>query len=198
MGLEARSSPLLLSVFLVHMQLSTHGQRRNQLRDHAVAGTATLVLDGADWRATNPSQSPQTINATVPGDILTDLEKAGLIPDPYYNVSWRDPPNVYRWANGTWTFSKTFDYGSVSSSASASSSGSGASASASLVFDGVKMGSRITLNGAEVGITTDQFMRYSFEVAHLLKPTANVLSVSFDPNIDTGGRFMTCTGGCEY
>ena len=162
-------------------------QRRNQLRDHPVAGLATLLLDGSDWLATNPVQAPHSINATVPGDIITDLEHAGLIPDPYVNVSWRDPANVFRWANGTWTFSKTFDY-----------SGGTAGHSATLVFDGIKMGAQITLNGVALGVATDQFLRYTYDVGDLLKSASNVLSLRFEQNIDTGGRFMTCTGGYDW
>ena len=39
-------------------------------------------------------------NATVPGDILTDLQRAGRIPDPYYNTSWLDPTLISAWNNG--------------------------------------------------------------------------------------------------
>ena len=166
---------------------SAEAQRCNQLRDHPVAGVATLLLDGSDWVASNPAQTPQSINATVPGDIITDLEHAGLILDPYFNVSWRDPANVFRWANGTWTFSKSFDY-----------SGGTAGHSARLVFDGIKMGAQITLNGVVLGVATDQFLRYTYDVGHLMKNTANILSLRFEPNIDTGGRFMTCTGGYDW
>ena len=183
---------LILRTFAAHQAVlllldNAEAQRANQLRDHPVAGVATLLLDGTDWLASNPIQSPQAINATVPGDIITDLEHAGLIPDPYFNVSWRDPVNVFRWANGTWAFSKTFDYGD-----------GGAGDSALLVFDGIKMGARITLNDVPLGIATDQFLRYTYDVGHLLKSTGNVLSLRFEQSIDTGGRFMTCTGGYDW
>jgi hypothetical protein len=86
-----------------------------------------------------------------------------------------------------------------------------------LVFDGVRMGAIITLNGVVLGNATDQFMRYSYEVAvtssnnnggaatptagtaqtpaawlHPVGSTAaNTLTVTFGAvlGIDTGGRF---------
>lgn len=64
-----------------------------------------------------------------------------------------------------------------------------------LVFDGIKMGANITLNGQPVGTAVDQFLRYQFDVTKLLKSGTNELSVTFDFEIDVGGRYMACTGG---
>ena len=38
------------------------------------------------------------------------LQRAGSIPDPYWNVTWRNPEYVQKWANGTWSFERHFDY----------------------------------------------------------------------------------------
>lgn len=64
-----------------------------------------------------------------------------------------------------------------------------------LVFDGIKMGANITVNGQPVGIAVDQFLRYQYDVARFLKAGTNELSVTFDFDIDVNGRFMACTGG---
>ena len=46
--------------------------RRGQLRDHPVAGASVHYLDGR-WKAANDA-SGVTIPASVPGDIITDLQ----------------------------------------------------------------------------------------------------------------------------
>lgn len=47
-----------------------------------------------------------TINATVPGDLVTDLQNAGLIGDPLFEVNFR---NSSLWHGRTWTYRTTFD-----------------------------------------------------------------------------------------
>ena len=167
-------------------------QRRDQLRDHPLAGDSVRYLDSTGWRAHN-DHSNMTIAATVPGDIITDLQAAGVIDDPYFNVSWRNPEQVAQWANGTWSFERTFDFPDAVPGGQNSTP-----SSTLLVFDGVKMGAYIAVNGVRIGVTTDQFLRYSFSIGSLLKPTGNVLRVTFDRSIDTGGRFMACTGGYDW
>lgn len=68
-----------------------------------------------------------------------------------------------------------------------------------LVFDGVKMGANVSLNGVPLGLAVDQYLRYEFSLksagAPLLAGTnANVLTVTFDPSLYVNGRFMACTG----
>jgi hypothetical protein len=56
------------------------------LVDHAIAsGIPPLYLDGDGWTATNiggPQEGIPSINATVPGDILSDLQRAGRVNNP--------------------------------------------------------------------------------------------------------------------
>ena len=47
------------------------------------------------------------------------------------------------------------------------------------------MGAQITLNGVALGVATDQFLRYTYDVGDLLKSASNVLSLRFEQNIDT-------------
>ena len=74
------------------------------LRDHPIAsaGTTTFVDSpshmwtastqhppGAGYHADQPQRAPPpglnlTVAATVPGDLLTDLQRAGVIADPWY------------------------------------------------------------------------------------------------------------------
>ena len=73
-----------------------------------------------------------------------------------------------------------------------------------LVFDGVKMGAKIALNGKELGEVNDQFLRYAFplDVADLVSTAdsgaTHELTVAFDTSIDCGGRWMACTGGWDW
>ncbi len=56
------------------------------LVEHPISSSvAPVYLDGNDWslqQLVNGSEHGGLINATVPGDILTDLQRAGRIPDP--------------------------------------------------------------------------------------------------------------------
>jgi hypothetical protein len=42
---------------------------------------------------------------TVPGDLITDLEAAGLVADPYFENNWL---NSSLWSGRLWSYSKTF------------------------------------------------------------------------------------------
>ena len=139
------------------------------LADHLIAGGAPAIsLDGR-WSLRQTSTESQTptptqpqLNATVPGDILTDLQRAGRVKDPYWNITWRDPSFISAWNTGVWTYSKTFPWAPAGAAGGA----------LLLVFDGVKMGAMITLNGAWLGNATDEWRRYVFPLnASQLRPS---------------------------
>jgi len=115
-----------------------------------------------------------------------------VVGDPLYELNFL---NSSAWDAHVWTFSTTF----VAPAARGHGSGAGAGASWMLVFDGVKMGSRVLLDGVPVGNTTDQFLRYVFPVTLGAAPgTRHTLEVVFDPAIDCSGRWMACTGGWDW
>jgi beta-mannosidase len=67
------------------------------------------------------------------------------------------------------------------------------------VFDGIKMGATISVNGQKLGMAEDEYLRYSFPLsAQLLRLGANSVSVTFDDSINVNGRFMACTGGWDW
>ena len=82
----------------------------------------------------------------------------------------KDPSQVQWWNGASYTYSKNF---SVSASKRAA-------ASVRLVLNSVKMGATISVNGHVLGNTTNQFLRYTFEVAPLLSNGQNTLKVRFD------------------
>jgi len=123
-----------------------------------------------------------TIPGKVPGDLISDLYAAGQIGNPYYELNWL---NSSVWDKYAWTYSTTFQ----------------ADAESLLVFDGIKMGAKIKVNGIELGEATDQFLRYTFPLSQpdLLQKGANRLDVTFVGSaLQCHGRWMACTGGWDW
>jgi hypothetical protein len=71
-----------------------------------------------------------------------------------------------------------------------------------LVVEGIKMGASVAVNGITIGNMTNQFMRRIFplpnSILHFHGEQENILTVTFDPEIDTHGRFMACSGGWDW
>ena len=146
-----------------------------------------LTGDGAVWSASSDGVHLPSIR--VPGDVISALSEAGIIADPWHDLTWRDQAG--RWDLVTWTFSTVFE-----------SPPWLANGTTLLVFDSVKMAGDISLNGHSLGAATSQHLRYSWDVTALLSPGKNVLNVTFPPTVgDTrndGGRFQGCSGGWDW
>lgn len=127
-----------------------------------------------------------SIAANVPGDLLSDLYKAGQIENPYYEDNWL--VNSSLWNDNVWTYTTSFD----------SPSSADGEQDHILVFDGVKMGAHVKVNGEDMGDITDQFLQYIFELKSL-KPEGNTLEVIFPgATLECGGRWMACSGGWDW
>ena len=169
------------------------------LRDHPIATSAAPTYLDGQWTASSGASlhgaAPINISvpAWVPGDLLTDLQKAKVIADPWLDTTWLD--NSSLWTEHEWTYTTHF---SVESSAVLDD----ASALQLLVFEGVKMGATVRVNGHIVGVVADQFLRYKFTlgsaVGLLPGPRANRLDVTFAEDVPEDGRFMACTGGWDW
>ena len=152
-----------------------------------------------------PKRSPGStlvLNAaTVPGDIITDLEMAGHIGDPLYELNFK---NATLWGYGVWNYTKTISF--TEENVNRVKGYTAIGSDMVLVFDGIKMGANIYLNGKLLGTANDQFLRYNFSLGQAmatenglpLNVGDNTLVVSFDASIDTAGRFMACTGGWDW
>ena len=167
-----------------------------------VSGLPPVYLDGA-WTATN-GEGSLLIAGSVPGDLITDLERAGALSssDVLYEQTFLPPagsppaPGAPRGRpisdNDTWTFSLSFETPWTQAELAAL-------ADVSLVFDGVKMAASVSLNGASVGAVADMFLRYSFPVKSLLAAgSPNTLSLTFPTSNDDAnaeGRWDSCSGG---
>lgn len=165
--------------------LATSAVAGSDLVNDPIVGTSIMYLDGNQWQASLFDQGERrlTIAATVPGDHITDLERAGIIGDPLYELNFRNS-SFWGEENTLWQYSREFEFPE-----------SNGDEDHMLVFDGVKMGATVSFNGAVLGKVTDQFVRYNYTV----QPTAgkNKLIVTFDET-STGGRFMACTGGWDW
>ena len=180
-------------------------------RDAAIGADSVIYLDGTDWtveylppppppplaglrggppRHNTPSdvRAAVKIGATVPGDLITDLQRAGLVGDPWTNTNFLDQAAAWD-RPGRWRYRHQFKLPP-----------SLAGSSRVLVLDGVKMGARVELDGQLLGVATDQFLRYTFPIlaATTTATTTRVLTVTFDRSIEVLGRFMGSTGGWDW
>ncbi len=152
------------------------------LVDHPIVGDSVTYLDGA-WALNGAGLS---LKGNVPGDLMTDLQTSGAIPDPLFELNWK---NSSLWDDNVWTYSTTFAWNPPSSSGELL-----------LAFDGIKMGANITLNGHLIGTAEDQYLRYVFplKATGFLVSGTNTIAVAFDKHIPVDGRFMACTGGWDW
>jgi hypothetical protein len=178
------------------------------LRDYPIAScTAPTYLDGSAWTASTQqppgfdshhqqNQPPKiniTVVATVPGDLLTDLQRAKVIADPWLDTTWIQ--NSSLWTDHAWTYTTSF---TVSDAVMTHIS------TLLLTFDGVKMGATVRVNGHVLGVLRDQFLRYSFtldtkKMGLLAGAGANRLDITFGVgDVAEDGRFMACTGGWDW
>jgi len=145
------------------------------------------TFQSLDSSSTSWSVSNGTLNfaASIPGDLITDLSRGGVLGDPLYELNFKRN----EWDASTWNYSTTFTLDASFSSSSA----------VWVVFDGIKMVSDISLNGIALGYTQDQFLRYTFDItAALKKGGSNTLVVSFPTGKDQRNseqRWMSCSGG---
>lgn len=149
--------------------------------NNGIIGSSMQSLNG-QWGLANANGSV-SIKGSVPGDLITDLELAGVIGDPLYELNFKTPV----WDHGNWTYTLNFTAEDTSA------------AHSWLVFQGIKMVADISLNGQAVGFAADQFLRYAFDVTGIVKLGAgNTLTVTFPTYSDARNseeRWMSCSGG---
>ncbi|MBQ9789959.1 MAG: hypothetical protein IJW31_10250 [Lentisphaeria bacterium] len=111
------------------------------------------------------------IEATVPGNIELDLQKANLIDNPIPQTR----ENAERWIDITdWTYEKEFDYTGLPNGAN----------QAILSFEGIDTAAEIYLNGEKIYECANMFIEHTIDVTNLLKIGKNSLKVIiFAPEI---------------
>lgn len=110
-----------------------------------------------------------SIPATVPGDLVSDLQASGLIADPLADSNFLNRSAAALWNADGWTYSAEFEATADLLAAS----------DVQLTFESVKAGAMVRLNGCELGQLDTQFMRFAFPVRSLLRLGTNNLSVTF-------------------
>jgi beta-mannosidase len=137
--------------------------------------TAPQTLDlGGTWNlawTAGPDSSPSyatsgaPIEATVPGQVHTDLLAAGLLEDP--DVGLREADQMWI-GHSQWIYSRHFDW-----------NGTPSGDRIELVADGLDTFATVRLNGHEVAVTADQHIGYRWNVANLLTHGENLLEIAF-------------------
>ncbi len=112
---------------------------------HAVAGPRDLA-----------SVEEPAIPAAVPGNVELDLQRAGVIPEPYYGTNIRQlrPYEFYEW----W-YEREFD-------APASMAG----LDWELVFAGLDTFATVWVNGVEVGRSANMLIEHRFDISAAIQP----------------------------
>jgi beta-mannosidase len=106
----------------------------------------------------------QTVAASVPGSIHTDLLAAGLIADPYLD----DHERLQAWIGACdWEYRTTFDWSDEGFD------------HAELVFEGIDTVARVELNGSVIAETRNMHRTYREDVRSLLREGENELTVTF-------------------
>jgi hypothetical protein len=188
---------LLLAAALAAASASAWPAAAPSLRDAPIAGSSPALYldsggaDGVAWTASEPSLGLR-VAATVPGDVISDLQRAGVVPDPYFETAFRD--NRTLWApERAWTL--------AAANVSLPPPGAAPGSSLLLVLESVKSGARVSFNGVALGEATNQFVRYVFELpaaAVRAAPGANAVAVAFDGSLELSGRFMPCSGSWDW
>jgi len=119
------------------------------------------------WKFRQAKPGTKTwLPARVPGCVHTDLLRLKQIPDPF----WGDNERGLQWIEETdWIYRCEF-------SAEAALRGR---KHVDLVFEGLDTLAIIRLNGREIARTANMFTGYRFDVTALLKPSGNVLEITF-------------------
>ena len=168
---------------------------RLTLNDRPIVADSYASLDG-EWTVTSPALA-QPISGRVPGDLISDLARASLLPEPAFENNFL--VNASLWNNNTFTYTTPLTLSS--SQLEQLQSADAAEGDVWLVFDGIKMGANILVNGVQLGQSLSQFLRLELSlksIAHSLHEGANELQVAFDPHIAVNGLFMQCTGGWDW
>lgn len=110
------------------------------------------------------------LDGIVPGQVHSDLWRAGIIPDPF----WRDQANECQWVERwQWRYTRQFTI-----------SEEHLSEWMLLSFEGLDTFAHIVLNGVTIGTSDTMFVPQEFEVTSTLRPGVNELEVTFVPSAE--------------
>ncbi len=135
-----------------------------------VQTTSTLIHDG--WEVSQRhTPTALWIPATVPGQVHSDLVRAGVIGDPYYRLgeigaAWVDKAD--------WVYKTQFTVEKIRPEKQF------------LVFHGIDTLGKIYLNDQLLGDVNNYFQMYRFDVTEALKSGENTLRIELDSALRIG------------
>jgi beta-mannosidase len=138
------------------------------------AGSATQVLSlDSSWEISgfdpHGTRRISGLAAEVPGHVHPALQRAGLIPDPF----WRDQADQCQWVeHWEWRYRRSFVVPEEFPQQWVV-----------LQFDGLDTFATILLNGKEVGVTENMFIQHEFDITGCLRPGKNTIEVRFAPAV---------------
>jgi len=142
------------------------------------------------WRSPDPDAAPvwnESIPARVPGNVLDDLYRAGIAPDPYYSENFRACAWVDEW---TFWYRTTFTIEDP-----APAGGGGLVSGVRLRFDGIDTFAEVFVNGQSVGTAHNMFRRHEFDVTSCVHfGQENELVVRIDPVVPNAHRWAESIG----
>ncbi len=152
----------------------------------SLGSAATQFLDGEAWEVAGGNIR---CAGSVPGDLITDLQRAGIIGDPLYELNFLSPV----WDRSNFSYSTTFVLASDVVGQQ----------QLLLSLDGVKMVADVTLNNHSLGYIDNAFLRFVYPVTSLVHRNgqSNTLTVTFTTSNDTRnkpGRWPACSGGWDW
>ncbi|MCA1807886.1 MAG: glycoside hydrolase family 2 protein [Kiritimatiellia bacterium] len=144
----------------------------------------TQDLGGA-WRL-RQTHGNMACNAVVPGDVYTDILRAGKIPDPFYRTN----ENCLQWiGEADWEYSRDFVVDKQMLAHDA----------VELVFEGLDTLCHIYLNSRKIAGTDNMFRCWRYNVKAFLRPGKNHLRLVFRSAVKYADRrakerHLTCWG----
>ena len=128
----------------------------------------TISLNGT-WQWQEAGQS-RSFAGTVPGSVLTDMLRLGMIPDPFWR---RNEYGVRELMMRDYVYRRDFQVDAQDLEAD----------EIRLVCEGLDTIAHITLNGVRIADGNDMHRRYSFDVKAHLKEGLNRIEVRFDSSL---------------
>lgn len=129
------------------------------------AAKTTLSLNGA-WTV-RADGADKCYPANVPGEVHTDLMRAGVLPDPFFGENERDALWV---SEKAWIYERTFHIDDDHLRHKRMR----------LCCDGLDTYAHVSLNGNAIGSTLNMFRRYEWDITDRLQAGENHISIRFD------------------
>ena len=108
------------------------------------------------------------LNASVPGDVHSNLKDRGIIDDPFFGHN----DLKCKWIEEkVWWYRNTFDFHEKLTEDDF----------LELCFNGLDTFATVFLNGKTLGTTDNMFVAHTFDVTREIRQGTNVLAVKFDP-----------------